>query len=345
MSKHLIVGGLGGLGRHLQKRLLEQGAAVRVLDRPAAVASIPPQDASVEVHAYALGQGDQDPTLLRHALDDVETVYSIVTPDVQHGTVREFETTNVQGVRDLLQACLEVGTPNLVYGSSIAVTNHLVDSVSGTEEDPLPPWETYQSYYDRTKRQGEELVLAAKNDSNNNLRVCALRLGGVISGPTDYCFRGNFAQPGKIRTAPTKQIDFVSAVDASRAFWQAHEQMEQAAGKAIFVSKTADDKTPTSTELAEYLGQVMEWDVQVIPSWVLTGVIAAQRLQDNLRASLTYNKDDLPGMPPHVYMDIANHEKTFDNSLAKKLLNYEAAVSWREAVEMVAEQYRANSSL
>lgn len=340
MSKHLIVGGLGGLGRHLQKRLLEQGAAVRVLDRPAAVASIPPHDGSVEVHAYTLGV-DQDSTPLLQALQDVETVYSVVTPDVQYGTVREFATTNVQGVQDLLQACQEVGTPNLVYGSSIAVTNHLMDTVNGTEEDPLPPLETYQSHYDVTKRQGEELVLAAANN-NPNLRVCALRLGGVLTSPTDYCFRGYFDTPGTIRTAPTKRVDFVSAVDASRAFWQAHQQMEQAAGRAIFVSKTADEQTPTATEIAQHLGLVLEWNVQVVPSWVVAGVMAAQRLQDNVKASLTSNKDDLPGMPPHVFMDIANHEKTFDNSLAKQLLDYEPAIGWREAVEMVAEQYRAS---
>ena len=146
-----------------------------------------------------------------------------------------------------------------------------------------------------------------------------------------------------VDNTPTQKIDFISAIDVSRAFWQTHQHMDQAAGRVINVTKSADKQASTPTEVASYVGQVMEWPVQMIPSWVVASVIGAQRLQYNAMAPFRSDNDqDLPGVPPHVYMDLANHEKTFDNSLAKELLDFEAAVSWREAVETIAEEYRAS---
>jgi len=51
-------------------------------------------------------------------------------------------------------------------------------------------------------------------------------------------------------------------------------------------------------------------------------------------------KQVIPGTPPHLYMEIPLYEQTFDNSLAKEVLGFEARESWEEAVEWIVDEYR-----
>lgn len=160
-SKHVIVGGLGNLGRHLQRVLLEQGHAVKVVDLPTSASVVQSRlvHPSVEYVPYQLGwmnnnnagTSQEQHSALVEALHQVETVHSVVTPDVQTGTVREFDVTNRLGLQHLVTACLLAGVQKLVCASSLAVTNHLQPSVNQTEDDPLPPMESYTSSSDRTK--------------------------------------------------------------------------------------------------------------------------------------------------------------------------------------------------
>ena len=51
-------------------------------------------------------------------------------------------------------------------------------------------------------------------------------------------------------------------------------------------------------------------------------------------------KEELLGVPRHVYMDIPNWEQTFDNSLAHKLLDFKPKLSWEEALEAILEEHK-----
>lgn len=278
MSSHVIIGGLGNVGRHMQHLLLRKGKVVRVLDRarPAsATAERGLVHPSVEFRPFQLGY--DDPVKLRDELKGAEVVYSMVTPDVQHGTVYDFEQTNHLGVQHLIDACRDAGVPKLVYASSIAATNHFIESRNKNEQDPLPPWETYKTLYDRTKRLGEEVVLNAGSEGDGNFKACAIRLGGILAGPTDYYTRHYWEmgeKNGRLISAKGSRIDSISAKDLVRALWKAQEKLDDSetsdlvSGRAFFVTKSSNKVTPETHEIGAHLAKLMDWEIQFLPGYV-----------------------------------------------------------------------------
>ncbi|MAE95146.1 MAG: hypothetical protein CL910_10840 [Deltaproteobacteria bacterium] len=108
----LITGGAGVVGRRLCKGLIERGLPIRVLDRPGT--SLPWLDVEL-VH------GDiTDPTSMKGLFDGVETVYHlaavILPPDPSL-----FQTINVQGTRNVMEAAIEAGVKHFVLISSASV--------------------------------------------------------------------------------------------------------------------------------------------------------------------------------------------------------------------------------
>lgn len=339
MSKQVVVGGLGNLGRHLQRILLEHGHTVSVVDRASETS---PVHDSVQVTPFALGQ--EDPQQLVECLKGAQTVYSVVTPDVEHGTVGDFIQTNQVGVQQLVDACKEAGVPKLVYASSIAVTNHLRDSVNENEQVPLPSMDSYQSFYDKTKRQGEDTVLQASSD---HLKTCALRMGGILAGPSDYSLRKGFAlgeKSGVVNTAAGKPIDMIAAQDAAMALYKASEKLEDSAssslpGSALFVSKCKTGQAPKTHELGTLQAELMGWKVQMAPPIILKALGTVWGIQHAIR-SIYQDETSLPGMPPQIFLDLVNYEQTFDNSLAYKTLDFKPELSWEQALESAVEEYR-----
>lgn len=339
-GKHVIIGGLGNLGRHLQRVLLEHGRSVRVLDRPSSRATV--EHPSVECIPYSLGW--DDPAALCNALEGAETVYSVVTPDVQHGTAQDFYRTNQLGMQHLVYACRTVGVSKLVYGSSLAVTNHFHASKNQTEDHPLPPIETYTTSYDRTKRLGEETVLAA-NDGTN-LKTCALRLGAILASPTDYMMRDSFGQgekSGRIVTVPMEPIDTIAATDICRAMIQADAKLPSEKllqGQALFVTKCRNNEAPSATEVAQYLGELMQWQVQILPPALVSVIRSATWLKHTVTSPF---ESEEKGMPPHLFLDISKFEQTFDNSKAHQVLDFAPEESWQDAVERIVNNYKDKS--
>ena len=345
MPKHVVIGGLGNLGRHIQRVLLENGRHVRVLDHPSksAEGSSLLEHKSVEFVPFRLGTDDSEH--LTDALKDAETVYSLVTPDVQHGTVREFEQTNHIGLQHLIASCRQAGVAKLVYASSLAVTNHFIASKNATEAASLPPMDTYVTAYDRTKRLGEDLVLSAS--SPDKLQTCALRLGAVLASPTDYMMRRSFESgpaTEKVYTVHSQPIDAIAAHDVARAMLLADNKLShsdsQVAGRALFVTKCRSDKAPRPNEVAAYLADRCHWQLQTLPPYLIAALQMGLSLQYKyLTVPFTRDSGDLPGMPPHLYLSISNFEKTFDNTLARSLLGFQPDLTWQEAVDHIVDEF------
>lgn len=339
---------------------MEQGHAVKVLDLPTSTKVVQSRlvHPSVEYVPYQLGCMDPNKNVgtsrkqhaaLVEALHQAETAYSVVTPDVQKGTIREFDITNRLGLQHLVTACQLAGVPKLVHASSLAVTNHLRPSVNETENDPLPPMESYISWYDRTKRLGEEIVLQANDE--HHFRTCSLRLGGLIASPNDFTFRTHFqtgSAIGRIFMSPCQPIDFIAASDVATAMALASTKLDsdsltsqtnELAGRAVFVTKSRNAVVPSAEELAHYLAHLMGWSVIMVPRWVISTMQSVAKMQHTAISALTSRPDDLPGVPTHVFLDYTNHEKTFDNSLAYQLLGFQPELSWEQAVEAIVDDY------
>ena len=101
-GKHVIVGGLGNLGRFMQQTLLKHGVQQIVVvdcvpyskgrDTIIQQGLVHP---SIQYKSFALGDPNAMHLLptLQEALTDADTVYSMVTPNILTSTVRDMKRT------------------------------------------------------------------------------------------------------------------------------------------------------------------------------------------------------------------------------------------------------------
>jgi NADH dehydrogenase len=129
--KVLVTGSTGFVGRHVVAALGGGGHEVRCLHRPTSDLSV--------LEGLELHEGDiLQPAALRPAVEGTEAVIHLVA--VLREREATFEEVNVQGVRNLLEACEEAGVGTVVHMGAL-----------GTR--PGSP-----SRYARSKAEGERLV-------------------------------------------------------------------------------------------------------------------------------------------------------------------------------------------
>ncbi|HQJ32220.1 MAG TPA: SDR family oxidoreductase [Anaerolineaceae bacterium] len=173
----LVTGGAGHLGNVLVRALLEKGEEVRVLVLPGEdVSSLEGLDCEkVEGNILDLEQ-------LRKAMQGVDLVFHMaalvaITSDKYELMYR----VNVEGTRNVIQACREMGARRLVYTSSI----HALGRPEGntTIDETIAFDQTNPSgAYDRTKAIASALVQEA---AKKGLDAVIVLPTGVI-GPFDY---------------------------------------------------------------------------------------------------------------------------------------------------------------
>jgi len=233
-----------------------------------------------------------------------------------------------------------------VYISSIAVTDHLHTSISQNEDDPLPPIETYRLQYDISKRRGEERVIAANSP---DFPTCALRAGGILASPTDFYFaRTLWARPGNVDAVQCQSIDFIGAPDYCRALVRASESLadpkSEVRGKALFCTKGKYGHVPPVHEMDEMVAKLMGWKFMLCPYFIFLIVRSFAMMKYFFQKNILRLGDNLPGAPPHLYMDLSLTQKTFDNSKCRKLLNWEPEDSWLDVMRDIVNQHKANQS-
>jgi nucleoside-diphosphate-sugar epimerase len=342
--KHVLVGGLGNLGRHMQRTLLAEGKQVCVVDRLTRSEVLLQRKlvhpTYVEYIPLDLGESSKkNDALLRSAVLGADTVYTMATPDILRATVGEMRTINVGSVQQVINACVDVGVPKLVHMSSTAVTNQHARSVEDTEDVPLPSMDSYKNVFDWTKRLGEDSVLAA---NSANFQTCAIRPGTILTGASDYFLRHIYDTPGAIHSEYRKSMDCISAKDLSRALLKASEKLNdsesQVAGQAMFVSKCRTSQSVRWTEMSNVLADLLGWKVEHIPRTI--SVMRQVKLWSMHKATHftkgDRNDDLFPALPAHVMLDTAHYQQTFDNSLARNLLEFEPEETWMDAMVWIA---------
>jgi 2-alkyl-3-oxoalkanoate reductase len=229
---YLVTGGAGLLGRAIVSQLLEQGKTVRILDIQ------PIMDDRAEVMV-----GDiRDAAVVRRACQGVVTVFhtaaAVWDPALPPGI---FQETNVTGTRLVIDTCIRMGVPRLVYTSSLDV---VMDGKHGhrlaDESLPYPTNLEKMNRYAYSKMLGEQAVIKANGPA---FSTCSLRLVGLY-GPGDKYHLPNVIKNVKsganIRLGNGKaQFSHVFSGNAAHAHLLAAERLapdSPVAGQIYFIT-------------------------------------------------------------------------------------------------------------
>jgi nucleoside-diphosphate-sugar epimerase len=116
----LVTGGSGHLGANLVRRLLDEGQAVRVLERPGS------DNTALDGLAVERVQGDlRDAAATRTAVEGCRRVYHCAAKvSSGEGQAAEIHACNVVGTRHLLRAALAAGVERVVVTGSFSAVGH-----------------------------------------------------------------------------------------------------------------------------------------------------------------------------------------------------------------------------
>lgn len=227
----LITGGGGFLGAAIARKLRERGDEVRVFGR----GSYP----EFEATGIDCVRGDVgDYAALKDACDDRDIVFHVAAKVGLWGKYEDFHAVNVDGTKNVLRACLELGIRKLVFTGSPSVVFHGGDVDGVDESAPYP--ERFDSFYSQTKALSEKMVLAADHDK---LSTVSLR-PHFIWGPGDRNLLPRVVAKHKAGRLyrigdDNKLVDTIYVDDAAEAHILAAVHLSphsELAGKAYFLS-------------------------------------------------------------------------------------------------------------
>jgi predicted dehydrogenase/nucleoside-diphosphate-sugar epimerase len=174
-AKVLVTGATGLIGRHLARRLLQEGNRVRIFVRR------PPEDefiddANVEIILGDLG----DPIAVDQAVKGTEIVYHVGA--AMKGSAHDHERGTVCGTQNVVDSVLRNDVQRLVYISSLSCLHAAISGPGAViqEDWPVEPSPTKRGAYTQAKTAAEKIVLDAVRE--RQLRAVLLRPGRVF-GP------------------------------------------------------------------------------------------------------------------------------------------------------------------
>ena len=180
MTRALVTGATGLVGSYLAERLVLDGWHVRALVRDAAAASW------LSASGVELATGEiTNAASLRAAAAGCDTIFHCAALISAGDAWAVFRRLNVDGTRAVVDAAADAGA-RLVHLSSVAVYDDTARyRASPTSEDtPLTPLDA-GSYYARSKREAEDIVMDAHR--SGRLWATAVR-PTVIYGRRDRQF-------------------------------------------------------------------------------------------------------------------------------------------------------------
>jgi len=327
--KALVTGGGGFLGGAIVDLLHARGASIRTLAR-----GDYPRLRDLEV---TMVQGDlADASAVRRAVEGCDVVFHVAAKAGIWGSYADYHRPNVEGTRNILDACREHGIRRLVFTSSPSVVFNGAD-IAGVDESALYPTH-YESFYSATKAEAERLVLAANDDA---LATVALR-PHLIWGPGDNHLIPRIiakAKTGRLRKIGRQDqlVDTIYIDNAAQAHLLAADRLAPGspiAGKAYFLSQ--GEPVPLWDLINRILSAA---GVPPVTRSVPTSVaVAAGALLET-----AYRLFRIAGEPPMTRF-LAHQLSTahwFNIDAARRDLGYAPAVSINEGLQRLKESFES----
>jgi nucleoside-diphosphate-sugar epimerase len=247
------------------------------------------------------------------------------------GKSGDFFRINVDGTRNVLASCRELGIAYLVHTSSPSIV-HSGGDVSGADES-LPIADHFPAPYPASKAEAEKRVIAANDEK---LKTVALR-PHLIWGPGDPHILprlvekskgGSLALPG-----PDKLVDTIFVENAAQAHVLALRELQQAgrcAGKPYFV--TNNEPLPQGEIIRKLLAAVgVEVNIRAVPVGLarFAGAVCES-------AWRTLRLDSEPPVTRFSVEQLATAH-WYDTSAAKEDFEYEPEISIAEGLERLGQ--------
>ena len=319
MRVALVTGATGLVGSHVVERLRRDGWRVRALVRD------PSRAAWLERWGTELVVGDTlDPSTLPPAMTGCDVVFHAAAAVTSDGGWEAFRRPNVEGTRNAVDATATSGA-RLVHVSSVAVYGSSTRYIAGhatSEDTPLAPLDE-QSYYARSKRDSERLVLDAH--AQGRLWATAVR-PDVVYGPRDRQFVPRLARLLRFGVAPVigggrTTLAVVHAANVADGMVRAVRH-DAAGGRAY---NLANDFDVTVEEFFHFAAAGLERKVRLVsipPSAAravirVAALIAPARLRPSLGQSVDFLSRDNP----------------FNSDRARRELGWDPQVRPRDGVE------------
>ncbi|KAI4337207.1 hypothetical protein L6164_015652 [Bauhinia variegata] len=355
----VVTGGRGFAARHLVEMLIRHNMySVRIADLGPTIQLEPPEKNGILGEALRSGRAEYISTDLRNksqvleACEGAEVVFHMAAPNSSINSYQLHHSVNVEGTKNVIDACIEQKVKRLIYTSSPSVVFDGVHGIfNGDESLPYPP--KHNDHYSATKAEGEALVL--KSNGSNGLLTCCIRPSSIF-GPGDKLLVPSLAAAA--RAGKSKFIigdgnnlyDFTYVQNVAHAHLCAERALasegaiaEKASGEAYFITNMEPIKFWEFVSLIlEGLGY--ERPRIKIPASVMMPI--AHMVEWTYKLLGPYGMK-VPQLTPSR-IRLLSLSRTFDSSKAKDRLGYTPIISLQEGLQKTIESYpdlRAENAL
>ncbi|CAN6476177.1 unnamed protein product [Victoria cruziana] len=346
----VVTGARGFAARHIVLMLLQSGSwIVKVSDLHPSIKLDPTEESGALGDALRSGRAVyvsadlRDKAQVINACQGAEVVFHTAAPDSSINNHQLHYSVNVQGTKNVIDACLECKVKKLIYTSSPSVVFDGIHGIfNGDESLPYP--KQHNDSYSATKADAEALVLQA--NGKGGLLTCCIRPSSIF-GPGDRLFVPSLVSAARANKSKfiigdgNNMFDFTYVENVAHAHICAEKALgteatseETAAGKAFFVTNMEPIKFWEFTSLIlEGLGYPRPGIH--IPAPVLMPIAHV--------VEWTYKLLGPYGMPvPQLTpsrIRLLTIDRTFNCSRAKKLLGYSPIMSLKEGLQKTIESF------
>lgn len=322
----LVTGATGFTGGALARKLIERGDQVVALVRK--TANVKP----LQELGATLVYGDiTDAAAVSQAAEGVDIIYHIAAVYRTAGHPDEYyESVNIDGVQHIIDAAVQHQVGRTVHCSTIGVHGD-IEEIPSNEDSPFNPGDIYQ----RTKLAGEELFAKAMS---SGLAGSIFR-PGAIYGPGDLRLLKMFKQikrgffplfGGGQNMYHLSYID-----DLTDGIILCGEHPNAVGERFILCSNEYSTMKELSATIAKQLGVKA-------PSFAppIGPLMLAAKVCEALCKPL--------GIDPPLHtrrVEFFVKSRAFDNSKARKLIDYAPKISTEEGVKRTIKWYEENDLL
>ncbi|XP_022132013.1 3beta-hydroxysteroid-dehydrogenase/decarboxylase [Momordica charantia] len=346
----VVTGGRGFAARHLVEMLIKYNMfSVRIVDLGSSIELEASEEQGILGEGLRSGRAQyvsadlRDKAQVLKAFEGVEVVFHMAAPNSSINNYKLHYSVNVEGARNVIDACIKQNVKRLIYTSSASVVFDGIHGLTNADESfPYPA--KHNDFYSATKSEGEALILKA--NGSNGLLTCSLRPSGIF-GPGDRLMVPSLvanARAGKSKFIigngnNTYDFTYVENVGhahvcAERALASGGIIAEKAAGQAYFITNMEPIKF---WEFASLIVGGLGYERPRIKIPVFVAMPIAHIVD------WTYKLFGPYGMPVPQFtpsrIRLLSCCRTFNSSKAKDRIGYTPIVSLQEGIQRTIEAY------